>query len=58
MYDWAVHKGWAHHQHFGLRKEWLDDYLQYWPEWEANVSLGNRQVDSLKVWLRTTGVED
>lgn len=58
MYNWALMKGLARHQHFGLRKEWLDDYLQYWPEWEANISLGNRQVDSLKVWLKTTGLEN
>jgi hypothetical protein len=51
-------KGWARHYTFGLRIEWLDYYLQHWPEWETGAPLGNRQVDSLKAWVKTVGLED
>ncbi|SHE92041.1 hypothetical protein SAMN02745218_01071 [Desulfofundulus australicus DSM 11792] len=50
--------GWSRHQHFGLRKEWLELYLQEQQEWELSGLLGNRQVQSFKVWLRTTGLQD
>lgn len=50
--------GWSRHQHFGLRKEWLDLYLRRPHGWELSGSLGNRQVQSLKVWLKTAGLQD
>lgn len=50
--------GWSRHQQFGLRKEWLELYLQEPQEWEFSGLLGNRQVQSFKVWLRTTGLQD
>ncbi len=58
MLEWSTMKGWARHYTFGLRKEWLDYYLQHWPGWEKGAPLGNRQVDSLKVWVKTAGLED
>ncbi|MGB9903611.1 MAG: hypothetical protein ACPLQO_02940 [Desulfotomaculales bacterium] len=50
--------GWSRHQHFGLRKEWLELYFQEPQEWEFSGILGNRQVQSLKVWLKTAGLQD
>ena len=50
--------GWSRHQHFGLRKEWLEMYLKHPGEWEVTGGLGNRQVQSLKVWLKTAGLQD
>ncbi|NYE57524.1 hypothetical protein [Carboxydothermus ferrireducens] len=58
MPDWSEMKGWARHQHFGLRREWLQYYLDHWPDWERGASLGNRQVQALKVWVKTAGLED
>lgn len=50
--------GWSRHQQFGLRKEWLELYLRSPREWELTGGLGNRQVQSLKVWLKTAGLQD
>lgn len=50
--------GWSKHQIFGLRKEWLELYLQHPGEWEFTGGLGNRQVQSLKIWLKTAGLQD
>jgi len=51
-------KGWSRHQHFGLRKEWFDSYMADTDGWRQRTSLGNRQVDSMVIWLRTCGIED
>ncbi|WP_367563228.1 hypothetical protein [Acetomicrobium flavidum] len=51
-------KGWSRHQHFGLRKEWLEFYLSDREGWRQNSTLGNRQVDSFATWLKTAGIED
>jgi hypothetical protein len=51
-------KGWSKHQHFGLRQEWLELYLNHPKDWDRSGQLGNRQVDSLRVWLKTTGLLD
>lgn len=51
-------KGWCKHNSFGLRKEWLQLYLNYPSEWEDKELLGNRQVQSLKMWLKTGGLEN
>ncbi|MGB9791715.1 MAG: hypothetical protein ACPLTR_03960 [Thermacetogeniaceae bacterium] len=58
MIDWGSEKGWSRHQHFGLRRLWLDLYFAERREWRRHSSLGNRQVESLQVWLKTTGIED
>jgi len=50
--------GWSRHQHFGLRKEWIQLYLENGRDWEKRGKLGNRQVQSLKVWLKTAGLLD
>jgi len=50
--------GWAKHQIFGLRKEWLELYLWYPNGWELYGGLGTRQVQSLKTWLKTCGLQD
>jgi len=51
-------RGWARHQQFGLRQEWLELYLDRPHEWETTGALGNRQVQALKVWLKTAGLVD
>lgn len=58
MYDWGSETGWARHNIFGLRREWLDMVLSVPQEWSRRTVLGNRQVESLKVWLRTCGIKD
>lgn len=43
---------------FGLHEEWLDEYLNdpenYWSE----ISLGKKQVSSVKAWLKEAGIVD
>ncbi|MGI9862646.1 hypothetical protein SDD30_14805 [Moorella naiadis] len=58
MFNWSYEKGWSRHQHFGLRREWLELYLADRQGWRGSSILGNRQVDSLAVRLKTTGIED
>ena len=43
---------------FGLRSEWLALYLREPQDWPRSGGLGVRQVQSLRVWLRTTGLVD
>lgn len=49
-------RGFARHQHFGLRREWVELYLRHPDDWKVVGGLGNRQVQSLDVWLHTTGL--
>lgn len=58
MHDWNLESGWARHSIFGLRKEWLDLYLSDRCGWRYRPVLGNRQIDSLAIWLKTAGIED
>lgn len=51
-------RGWKRHQGFGLRREWLQLYLEKGSSLETAGVLGNRQVESLRAWLRTAGLED
>jgi len=51
-------KGWSKHQHFGLRREWLELALVEPETWPDTKALGNRQVDPLEVWLKTAGLLD
>jgi len=51
-------KGWGIHNGFGLRKEWLHLYLAHPHDWELGGGLGNRQIESLRAWLKTTGLHD
>lgn len=55
---WVQYKGWAKHQNFGLRKEWLDLWLKRPEEWDSLGVLGNRQVESFRGWLKTGGLVD
>lgn len=54
--NWSAYTGWAAHSMFGLRREWVDLYISDPQNWFVGTSLGNRQVDSLKVWLITSGL--
>lgn len=45
-------RGAGSYQTFGLRSAWLQLFLQSPNDWWASRALGNRQVDSLRVWLR------
>jgi len=58
LVEWGSAKGWSRHQHFGLRKEWLDFYFTDRHGWRNQSFLGNRQVDSLAMWIRTAGIDD
>lgn len=49
-------KGMNRYQHFGFRRPWLEHYFTYKEECFTMGSLGNRQYDSLKVWLREGGL--
>jgi len=37
---------------FGMREDWLLEFLKNKETWFENNTLGNRQVDSMKRWLR------
>ena len=52
------YSGWNKHHHFGFRQEWLALWLDNPHAWQQSPTLGNRQVDSLRVWLKTTGLVD
>lgn len=45
-------KGMNRYQHFGLRQSWLIHFFNYKTDCFTKKELGNRQYDSLKVWLR------
>lgn len=45
-------KGMNRYQHFGFRKPWLEHFFEYGSDCFTMGQLGNRQYDSLKVWLR------
>lgn len=56
-----IHKnitGWNNHRNFGLRQEWLELCLAEPDTWPQANMLGNRQVMSLRVWLKTAGLVD
>jgi hypothetical protein len=48
--------GWNIHRGFGLRLGWIELYYQKPEEWDG--ILGNRQVESVRVWLKTAGLAD
>jgi phosphoadenosine phosphosulfate reductase len=43
---------------FGLRKEWLDDFLRQEDHWLENNSLGSKQIEAMLAWLRDAGLID
>jgi phosphoadenosine phosphosulfate reductase len=45
-------KGLNRYQHFGMRTIWLHDYFQDPEHWWHENSLGNRQFEAMRVWLR------
>ncbi|MDK2889133.1 MAG: phosphoadenosine phosphosulfate reductase, partial [Thermoanaerobacter sp.] len=45
-------KGLNRYQQFGMRKAWLDDYFRDPENWWHKNSLGNRQFEAMRVWLR------
>ena len=49
-------KGINRYQHFGFRKPWLEHFFEYGSDCFTMKQLGNRQYDSLKVWLREAGL--
>lgn len=49
-------KGMNRYQHFGLRRPWLEHFFANRENCFTMGSLGNRQYDSLKVWLRESGL--
>ena len=49
-------KGMNRYQHFGLRRQWLEAFFEYRESCFMMGKLGNRQYDSLKVWLKEAGL--
>ncbi len=45
-------------QNFGLRRDWLIFFLRNLNDWFVKTNLGNRQVESLKTWLRESHLLD
>jgi phosphoadenosine phosphosulfate reductase len=45
-------KGINRYQHFGMRIEWLEEFLRNHTEWWRSNSLGNRQYDAMRIWLK------
>ena len=43
---------------FGLREEWLSEYFADHNSFWRNNSLGNKQIDSFKSWLKDAGIID
>ena len=48
-------KGMNRYQHFGFRRPWLEHFFTNKETCFSTGVLGNRQYDSLKVWLRECG---
>lgn len=48
--------GWSRHRTFGLRAEWIRLYLDHPTTWEQCGNLGNKQIESLRSWLKTVGI--
>ncbi len=49
-------KGMNRYQHFGLRRPWLEHFFANKENCFTMGVLGNRQYDSLRVWLRESGL--
>jgi len=45
-------KGLNRYQEFGMRKQWLAEYLRNPQSWWVENTLGNRQLEAMRVWLR------
>ncbi|MBO8152009.1 MAG: phosphoadenosine phosphosulfate reductase family protein [Candidatus Marinimicrobia bacterium] len=45
-------------QNFGLRRDWLIFFLRNSNDWFSKTNLGNRQIESLKTWLRESELLD
>ncbi|WP_027356609.1 phosphoadenosine phosphosulfate reductase domain-containing protein [Desulfofundulus thermocisternus] len=45
-------KGLNRYQTFGMRKAWLEEYFRDPEKWWYENSLGNRQFEAMRVWLR------
>jgi len=44
-------RGFGRYLTFGMREEWLLDFLSNLDDWFENNNLGNKQLDSMKAWL-------
>lgn len=51
-------KGWSKHWTFGLRQDWLDEYIRNPDCWDVTSALGPKQIMALKTWIKTAGLED
>ena len=49
-------KGMNRYQHFGLRRPWLEHFFEHKESCFTMGSLGTRQYDSLRVWLKEAGL--
>jgi len=44
--------GFGRYLNFGIRKEWMIAFLNELENWFANNTLGPKQIESMKVWLK------
>jgi phosphoadenosine phosphosulfate reductase len=49
-------KGLNRYQQFGMRKEWLAEYIKDPGHWWVEHTLGSRQFESMRVWLQEAEV--
>lgn len=49
-------KGINRYQHFGLSTAWIEHFFEIRNDCWTSKRLGNRQYDSLRVWLREAGI--
>jgi len=49
-------KGLDRYKGFGMRKYWLEEYLKDPQTWWTKNTLGNKQFESMRVWLREAGL--
>lgn len=43
---------------FGLREQWLEEFLEFGDDWLSNNNLGPKQIPAVKVWLSEAGLLD
>ena len=51
-------KGFGRYLTFGIRNEWLKDFLSKLELWFSDNNLGNKQVEGMKAWLKDSELLD
>lgn len=58
MMEYSKFKGWQKFRCFGLKKEWLEAYFNSGLDLQFESSLGNRQLEAFKSWLKAAEILD